>query len=103
MTKELGKSCSVHEATHIKFRGHIYRIASVWGVGPGRDLAKPSRGGFGCVLEDGTRVSMWRAEEYFSIEGSRLPPRQLNLEFEKDGSDGNPHRYGKRLSEHRAE
>lgn len=72
------KPCSIHEATHIGHNGRIRQIASVWGV-DGRKLAKPSQGGFGCVLEDGTRISMWNAEAYFAVKGHPLPPRQLAL------------------------
>lgn len=79
------KACSIHEATHIRVHGNWRMIASVWGVGPGRALAKPSRGGFGCVLADGTRISMWHAEAYAHVSGHRLPARQLALEFEEPG------------------
>jgi hypothetical protein len=81
------KACSIFDATHIKFRGNVHQIASVWGVGPGRALAKPSQGGFGCVLEDGTRISMWKAEAYFHVIGHRLPARQLALKFVEEETD----------------
>lgn len=81
---EAVKACSIYEATHIQIRrdGVLWRIASVWGVGPGRALAKPSQGGFGCVLEDGSRISMWDAMGYYHIRGHRLPARQLRIPFE---------------------
>jgi hypothetical protein len=80
------KPCSIFDATHVTFRGRTRRIASVWGVGPGsHELAKPSQGGFGCVLHDGTRISMWKAQAYYNKKGSRLPARQLRLDLEVEG------------------
>lgn len=79
------KPCSIHEATHIQVRGTIRPIAWIWGVGPGRALAKPSQGGFGCVLRNGKRISMWNAEAYFHRKGARLPARQGYLEEKTNG------------------
>lgn len=56
--------CDVRDATHVKVNGHIVSIKSKWGV-MGRQLAKPSEGGFGVVTEDGRRVDMWQAESYY--------------------------------------
>jgi hypothetical protein len=79
------KNCSIFRATHVRFRGRNWLITSVWGVGPGPyELAKPSQGGFGCILEDGTRVSMWKAQAYFHDETRRLPARQLRLKLEEE-------------------
>lgn len=61
------EQCSIHEATHIKTRGTIkrtYRILSKFGVGPGRILAPPSKGGFGVETEIG-KLSMWQVDSYW--------------------------------------
>jgi len=61
------KRCDIYDATHVESkyaRGKVHRIASKWGI-DGRHLAKPSEGGFGCVTEDGQRISMWDAFGYY--------------------------------------
>lgn len=43
----------------------LKEIKFKWGVGPGRALAPPSKGGFGVVCENGQTVTMWQAKLYF--------------------------------------
>ena len=62
MTIKMG--VSVDEATHVKANGKLERIVSKSGVGPGRQLAPPSKGGFSVTTESGRTISMWEAESY---------------------------------------
>lgn len=62
------KSCSVTEATHVKFGGVVEKIASTYGIGPNGRLAKPSEGGFGVVTESGKKITMWQAQSYLKEE-----------------------------------
>lgn len=66
------RGVSVENATHVKSGGKIEKIASKWGIGKNEHgyatYAKPSEGGFGCVTENGRRVSMWDAQEYLQEE-----------------------------------
>jgi hypothetical protein len=57
--------CDILEATHVRYKGKVYRIASKWGISAASRLAKPSQGGFGCITDTGKRVSMWEAEGYY--------------------------------------
>jgi hypothetical protein len=57
--------CSILKATHVQYKGKVYRIASKWGISAASGLAKPSNGGFGCITDTGERISMWEAERYF--------------------------------------
>jgi hypothetical protein len=57
--------CGIHEATHVLHHGTLYRVASKWGIDAEGRLAKPSQGGFGCVTDQGERISMMDAESYF--------------------------------------
>lgn len=59
----------VREATHVKTKdGQWHKIASKWGISPEGWLDPPSKGGFGVVTEDGSRVSMWDAMAYKTEE-----------------------------------
>ena len=61
--------------------GGVYReILSIWGVGPGNKLAKPSEGGFGVKTKDGGSVGMMQADAYAKKEDlewvrGRLQPK----------------------------
>jgi hypothetical protein len=62
----LMERCDVREATHVSRDGQErVKIASKWGVRPNGTLAPPSQGGFGVVLENGDRVSMWQVHSYW--------------------------------------
>jgi hypothetical protein len=66
MPQQHYKLVSVREATHVSRDGQErLKIASKWGVRPDGTLAPPSQGGFGVVLENGDRVSMWQAHSYW--------------------------------------
>ena len=58
----------VREATHVRVKGHVRKIASKWGIDGDGHLAPPSEGGFGVVTEDGQRVSMFQASGYSKEE-----------------------------------
>lgn len=60
------RQVAVHEATHVRTGTLIERIASKYGVGPGRHLAPPSEGGFGVYTETGHRITMMDAHEYLA-------------------------------------
>jgi hypothetical protein len=61
--------CDVREATHVTTRdGVSHKIASKWGIDDEGRLEKPSKGGFGCICEDGTEVDMWSAWAYTKEE-----------------------------------
>lgn len=55
---------SVNEATHVRTRTGIHKIASTWGINANGSLAKPSEGGFGVVTDRGERVPMMEALSY---------------------------------------
>lgn len=59
--------CDVRGATHLKVNGHWHKIIEKWGVTTDGWLLPPSKGGFGCVLKDGRKISMWDAEAYGKI------------------------------------
>lgn len=49
--------------------GKLHEIKEIWGVGKGAMmLAPPSKGGFGVVTVDGTRIDMWSARAYLKKE-----------------------------------
>lgn len=59
----------VTKATHVRTKdGTIHKIDYKWGIDKKGRLSKPSEGGFGCYTEDGRRVSMWDAMEYYKEE-----------------------------------
>lgn len=60
------REVSIHEATHVKHKGRIMKIAGTWGI-DGNKLAKPSEGGFGVITESGEKISMWEAEKYLAL------------------------------------
>lgn len=60
-------SKSIHEmksGDYVKVGGKMEKISSIYGVGEGGRLAKPSEGGFGVVTESGRTVTMWQAQSY---------------------------------------
>jgi hypothetical protein len=59
----------IHGATHVEDKAthEVFKIASKWGIDAEGRLAKPSEGGFGCVTESGTRISMWEAWRYYRV------------------------------------
>jgi len=63
------KQCDIRDATHVKAAGVMHRIADKWGVFEDGRLANPSDGGFGCITDQGRRVSMYFAQGYFREEG----------------------------------
>lgn len=58
------QGCDIREATWVKVDNEWYEIRQKWGINPDGTLAKPSEGGFGCVIGDGVRIDMWRAGLY---------------------------------------
>ena len=64
-------TCTFVEATYVRLQyvgitniGPVRKIVAKWGAKDGH-LSKPSEGGFGCILEDGTQVDMWNASAYY--------------------------------------
>lgn len=53
---------------YVKYGGQLHKIKEIYGVGPGRRLAKPSEGGFGVHTEDGQHITMWQAQAYHKKE-----------------------------------
>jgi hypothetical protein len=62
---------NVKDATHVKVRGQVVKIASTWGLDSSGRPAKPSEGGFGVVTETGEQVSMWSAQQYLRDAGEK--------------------------------
>ena len=59
------KRCDVREATHVQLNGKIVKIISKYGIKEDGSFAKVSEGGFGMIIEDSTRITMWEAECYY--------------------------------------
>jgi hypothetical protein len=82
-------SVDVRQATHVRVgkTGDIERIASIWGIDPNGQLAKPSEGGFGVITTSGRRVSMWEAFGYFRDESAaRQAAHECSVPLRSGGS-----------------
>jgi hypothetical protein len=63
------EKCDIREATHVKVKNKIYKIKSKWGINEDGTLNPPSKGGFGIITDDDTKIGLYGERiDMFGIE-----------------------------------